>query len=273
MQWLAILFPAALVFTYEAIRHHWMETTHNYWGNLVGAIIVGTTVHGFIRYYIRIVTQAEQELGRSRAEAAVLAERNRIGREMHDSVAQTLFHVRVKLREVRQHTHEPSVTEELVRLEDQVTAAYDQVRTVIADLKKQAETEDNTEALFRAVTETAKGLGLVSTLSVSYLPKLSAQNQAHVQAIVTEALTNASRHGGATGVTITCDSQALRIQDNGRGFDPAQVPPDRFGLMIMEERARMVGGALTIDSAPGAGTTILLHWGAEHDGHPALGRR
>lgn len=273
MRWLAILFPAALVFTYEAIRHHWMAVTHNYWGNLVGAVIVGAAVYGFIRYYTKIVTQTEQELGRSRSEAAVLAERHRIGREMHDSVAQMLFHVRVKLRETRQHIGETAVAEELDRLESRVAAAYDQVRAIIADLKRQSETEDSTEALFRAVTETARGLGLVSTLSVSCVPKLSAQSRAHVQAIVAEALTNASRHGGATAVTIACDSQALRIYDNGRGFDPGLVPADRFGLMIMEERARMIGGALKIDSAPGRGTNILVYWGAADNEHPALDRR
>ncbi len=262
MQWMAILFPAALVFTYEAIRHHWMEYTHNYWGNLIGALIVAGAVHWFIRYYASTISQAEQDLGRSRAEAAVLAERHRIGREMHDSVAQTLFHVRVKLREAEQHTDEPALAEELLRLEGQIAAAYDQVRAVISDLKRQAETEDSAEALRRSVTENARALGLTSDLHLEFVPPMSAQSRGHLQAIVAEALTNASRHGGATTVTVSCDRQALRIGDNGRGFDPRRPQADSFGLMIMEERARMLGGALQIDAAPGRGTIISINWGA-----------
>lgn len=272
MQWLAILFPAGLVGAYELVRHRWLEHTLGSWGNLAGSLIVGCAVYWFIRYYSDVITKAEQALGRSRSEAAVLAERHRIGREMHDSVAQALFHVRVKLRELGEAMVQPEQANEVARLEGQVSAAYDRVRAVISDLKRQAETEDTAESLCRAVSQIAGELGLTPHLDVTKTPRLTASGQGHLQAIVAEALTNARRHGGATTVQVSSDERSLVITDNGRGFDRNHTPTDSFGLMIMEERARMLGGSLCVDSALGRGTKITVNWRSATDDNATADR-
>jgi len=79
---------------------------------------------------------------------------------------------------------------------------------------------------------------------------------------VTEAFSNIARHSRATRATITLENSAsllrVTIQDNGKGFDPAQVPPGHYGLLGLGERIRLAGGTLEIHSAPATGTTLLI---------------
>jgi two-component system NarL family sensor kinase len=78
--------------------------------------------------------------------------------------------------------------------------------------------------------------------------------------IAREALTNVARHANASRATVrlerTEDGVRMRIADDGTGFDPSRVPPGRFGLVGATERARLLGGSLHVESAPGAGTAI-----------------
>lgn len=87
--------------------------------------------------------------------------------------------------------------------------------------------------------------------------------------IVVEAVRNAIGHGKATEVTIEAQTKpsgfCVLIRDNGCGFEPAQVPQDRFGLRAMMGRAALVGGSLWVDSAPGGPTTITFEVGDPND--------
>jgi signal transduction histidine kinase len=77
---------------------------------------------------------------------------------------------------------------------------------------------------------------------------------------VQQALTNAIRHSNATTIAVhltrSADALSLRVEDDGDGFDPATVSSDRFGLLGMRERARLLGGTLMVESAPAQGTVI-----------------
>jgi two-component system NarL family sensor kinase len=80
--------------------------------------------------------------------------------------------------------------------------------------------------------------------------------------ITREALANVARHASATRVTVRLRREAgrirMRVADNGTGFDSASVPAGRFGLVGMSERARLLGGSLHVESAPGEGTAIAV---------------
>jgi signal transduction histidine kinase len=82
--------------------------------------------------------------------------------------------------------------------------------------------------------------------------------------IAQETLNNVAKHSGAsqTSVQVHCDpAQAeLRIRDNGCGFDPADILPDRFGVKIMHERVDAIGAQLQIDSQPRHGTEVVVRW-------------
>lgn len=264
LQWIAIAVPAVLVGAFEFVRHGWLDRVlPGFWGNVAAALLAAAAVAGFVRYFVGVVARTEQELGRARAEAAVLAERQRIGREMHDGVAQALFHLRVRLAEIEEQAASGALAEVrrgVARLQEQVSAACEEVRDVIADLKRQAGSQDPAEALRREATKVAGELGLDLALDLGELPLAGGEELQHLLAIVSEAMANARRHGGATGVTVTAGRRSLVIADNGRGFDPRRPAGDGYGLAIMAERASMLGGRLDVESEPGQGARVRVTW-------------
>jgi signal transduction histidine kinase len=100
--------------------------------------------------------------------------------------------------------------------------------------------------------------GQAIDLRVGELPRLSAEAAAQVLRIAQEALGNAVRHSGARRIKVRLDDRRLVVADDGRGFDPSAVRGRRLGLTSMAERATELGAALSVDSAPGKGTTIRL---------------
>lgn len=262
LQWLAVLLPAVLVGLFELTRHQWHDSIMpGLWGDVAAATVAGGTVFVFVRYFVGLVADAERDLGQARAEAAVLAERQRIGRDMHDSVAQALFLLRVRLEELDEDLGAGAAEAARARvavLRAQLARADDQVRVVIADLKRESDAEDTGEALRRDAVRAAAELGLAVSLTVRDLPRLDAQGRQHLAAIVSEAMANAARHGGATRVTVTGGPDRLVVTDNGRGFTPAAGNGRSFGLVIMGERARLIDATLDVQSTPGQGTRVTL---------------
>lgn len=262
VQWLAVLLPALLVGLFEFARHHWFAgLVPGFWGNALAAALAGASVLAFVRYFTRLVSDAERELSRARAEAAVLAERQRIGRDMHDGVAQALFLLRVELDELDADLAGGAALRARARvaaLKARVGRADDEVRTAIADLKRESAAENPAEALRRDATRVAADLGLEVSLALDELPRLDAQGRQHLAAIVSEAVANAARHGGATRVSITGGGGRLVVADNGRGFLPKDDGGRGFGLVIMAERAELIGGTLDLESAPGQGARLVL---------------
>lgn len=273
LQWAAIALPALLLGGFEFVRHRWLEhSLPGTWGNLLSALIVAGAGYGFIRYFSESAAETEKELGRSRAEAAVLAERQRIAREMHDGVAQVLFHVRVRLGEL-ESTAGAGLGPELGLLRLHVGTAYEQVRAAVADLKQAQSAEDPLEALRRAAVQAAGQMGVDLHLDLRGLPDLSPTAAGHVAAIAAEAISNAARHGRARQVTLRSDQDQLAIHDDGEGFEPGETAGDGFGLMIMEERAGLAGARLRVESARGRGTLVKLRWDGETDENADSDRR
>ncbi len=271
--WLAVLLPAASVGLFEFLRHQWLAHALQGWsgagwlGNLVSVLVVAAVVFGFVRVFAGILSGLALEAARSREEAAVAVERRRIAREMHDDTVQALFYLNVKLREVGELISDGETGRargELREAEACLQDAYRQVRTGISDLKEQqAEREDFGEAARRASAEFAGRLGMRVTCEVEGSAVLPSTSRKHLLAIVQEALTNAHRHGRAkeAAIRVKAVGEDLRVEvsDEGAGFDPdAGAPEGCYGRAIMEERARMLGGRLSLDLAPGRGTRVMV---------------
>jgi two-component system NarL family sensor kinase len=98
------------------------------------------------------------------------------------------------------------------------------------------------------------------TVDAETAPEIPAAVEQGLYRIAQQAVANSVRHAGAARVAVRLtwspDAVALRVEDDGDGFDPTAVPGDRFGLVGMQERARLLGGTLRVESAPGAGTAI-----------------
>jgi signal transduction histidine kinase len=270
---LAVLLPALAVGLFEFLRHQWLASMLPGWlgagwlGNVVGALVVAALVHVFVRFFTGVLREAALEVARAREEAAVVVERQRIAREMHDNIAQTLFYLAVKLRETDELMaagESEEARDELRTAREEIRAAYHQVRAVVADLRQQAELEDFGEAVRRTATELAERLEVQVTCEVAGRATLPVSSRQHVLAIVQEALINAHRHGRARHTTVRLETMGedatVEVSDEGAGFDPNVVPQEgRYGLTIMEERAQMAGGRLGLKSAPGRGTRVTVH--------------
>ena len=196
---------------------------------------------------------------------AVLGERTRIAREIHDTLAQGFAAVSVQLEVVSQllPTSVDAARKSLDATRALVRSSLDEARTSIWDLRSQS-TENETLAtrIRNMVDKTSATAGMKTHLQVNgiYRP-LAPEVEAEIERIAKEAVVNAVRHSGAEAITLRMTYDArnfeMTIRDNGKGF--AGTPPEgHFGITGMSERAATIGGRLEINSEPGEGTEIRL---------------
>ena len=199
---------------------------------------------------------------------AVLAERNRMAREIHDTLAQSFVGVSVQLEIVSQlltHSQLPAANQQLDRTRDYVREGLAEARRSIWDLR--AITAQNTlPTRLTHLVEQSRNQNIPTQLNIggTYRP-LSPTVEAEVLRIAQESLTNAQRHAQATHITLDLryhsNRLTLTITDDGRGFNPsdATLPAQgHFGLQGMRERATQINATLSIKSTPETGTTVTL---------------
>jgi two-component system nitrate/nitrite sensor histidine kinase NarX len=200
-------------------------------------------------------------------QAATTAERDRLARELHDAVTQTLFSaglIAEALPRVWERNPEEGRRglEELRRL---TRGAAAEMRTMLVELRPAALTEKPLGELLRHLTDAMIGRARIPIdLSVEGDCVLSPDVQVALYRIVQEALNNVTKHAGASEVLVELRCHpwqaAVSVSDDGHGFDPDDVLPDRFGVGIMRERAQGIGAILEVDSQPGQGTRISVNW-------------
>jgi two-component system, NarL family, sensor kinase len=199
-------------------------------------------------------------------EAGAAEERNRLAREIHDTLAQGLAATALQLETadaLLEAGAEPARVRRPVTEALRLTRAnLEEARRSVLDLRA-APLEGRTlpEALASlAGASSAKGGPTVRFEAEGGVRRLPARIEAGIFRIAQEALANALGHARACTVTmhlaITLEAVVLQIEDDGRGFEPDSVPADRFGLVGLNERARLLSGSLRVESAPGAGTRV-----------------
>jgi signal transduction histidine kinase len=196
----------------------------------------------------------------------VLAERNRMARDIHDTLAQGFTGVIVQLQaaeDARLRGLSKEADEHLHRAADVARESLSEVRCSVRALRpKVLEDNDWCEALEAVVAKTTAGTGLRSTFTVRGDPRpLPPEWQENLLRIGQEVLTNALRHARARHfkVQIVFGQDAIRmgLRDDGCGFDP-YLKSDGFGLLGVKERVERMGGQVTICSAPGEGSAVLI---------------
>jgi signal transduction histidine kinase len=250
-------------------------------GAAIGALSVVNKPEGFTEEDVRIISlfadQAAIAIENARLyqqvrHLAVLEERDRLGRELHDRLAQALGNLNLKA----------SITGELLS-----GGQIAQAQASLLELKEMTgETyTDTREAIFNLRTPASLELGLLPTLreylteyrahySVDVrlvadnesLPEFPADVKIQIIRIIQEALTNVRKHAGANKAWVRFQQQGgdwicISVEDDGRGFDPARATAEGrqyFGLQIMRERAGSVGGDLVLDSRLGQGTRVVI---------------
>ena len=204
---------------------------------------------------------------------AVETERNRIARDIHDTVAQSLFGIVYSLDACITMLPQQAedVKKELIDLRSLANSAHDEVRRSIFDLWPSALTMD----LFMAdLTNYVSGCCRPRPFNIVFENKgnfnsLSSGMRRTIYRMAQEALANSARHSGASSarlcLTVTDDEVYLVVTDEGRGFDPAlalerSLNREHFGLHGIEERARAMGGDCEIVSQPNAGARVAINF-------------
>jgi signal transduction histidine kinase len=216
----------------------------------------------------RLYEQAQQ--------AAVVRERSRLARDLHDAVTQTLFSASL-LAEAAPATWDidpeegRSLLEELRRL---TRGALAEMRTLLLELRPTALDETRLVDLVNQLAEAATGrMGVPVTVDIEgeFAPPPDVHEALY--RIAQEALNNVVKHARASNVEVTLRcyvpgaggqgaSVHLSVVDDGRGFDPGRVAADRLGLGIMRERAESIGAPLEVETRAGEGTRISVAWRA-----------
>lgn len=200
-------------------------------------------------------------------ELAASRERQRLARDLHDAVSQTLFSVSL-IAEVLPRIYERDQQQGKQRLEElrQLTrGALAEMRTLLLELRPAALAEANLPDLLKQLGEAVTGRARipVTVEADEACPALPAEVRVALYRIAQEALNNVAKHSGATkaAVSLVPDGAGVRllIEDDGLGFDP-EARTGQLGLGIMLERADAVGALLQVRSAPSQGTAVSATW-------------
>ncbi|MBN1122412.1 MAG: cache domain-containing protein [Anaerolineae bacterium] len=224
----------------------------------------GSDAHRLLDGFDRMLRQIrESEEAR---EQAVIAERNRVARELHDSVTQTLFSASV-IADVlpRLWERDPEASRgKLNELRQLTRGALAEMRTLLYELRPDALARAPLEDLLARLAEGAAGHArLPVEFSARGDPdRVPVECKIALYRIAQEALNNALKHADSSHVSIDLmvgkSMVCLSIRDDGRGFNPDDVSGGGLGLDTMRERVNDIGAALEIDSTPGEGTAVRV---------------
>ncbi|WP_082119809.1 sensor histidine kinase [Saccharothrix sp. ST-888] len=247
-------------------------TTAKVLGPLAGVAVALLTAYGYAALYresrerqrlIDDLVRARDELAASQREAGRLAERQRLAREIHDTLAQGLSSIVLLARSAESALPGDTATaaERIREVGQTASANLAEARRFVQALTPPA-LDDAT--LTEALRRLAGGAGAELRLDGDPYP-LPVEAEVALLRLTQEALANAVRHAAAGRIAVTLsyldDEVTLDVFDDGVGFDPLTRPDagrPTFGLHGMHERIAALGGSLTVESAPGEGTAVAV---------------
>ena len=210
-----------------------------------------------------------QTLLADKEQIAVLEERGRMARELHDTLAQGVAGLVLQLEAVKHHLNEGEVAESQLIVTEAATqarGALHKARAAIYDLRAEAMFAPD---FVTAVSQQTQQFSITHNIPCqldAQLPDsllLPPTVSLHARRALAEMLANVARHAEATTVSVNlwlaADCLQIKVEDDGLGFDgETAVQPGHYGLIGLKERARLTGGRFSIESAPGSGTTVQL---------------
>jgi signal transduction histidine kinase len=201
------------------------------------------------------------------AEAAARAERERLARELHDAVTQTLFTASILAQTTpRLLEKNPAVaSQNMKQLDELLRGALAEMRILLLELRPTKFGEKNLAQLFDLLTESTRArTGVNIIMNVASNCSLPQDVAIAFYRITQESLNNVAKYALASEVVVdlSCDTSGmlLSIKDDGRGFDPSAIPAGHMGVSIMRARAQEIGASLKIDSEIGRGTQVTVSW-------------
>ncbi len=285
MRWAIPLSILILVVVIAAPPLHTGTTSY---ANVIGPLVGGVFALGISRGYLELVRDARErrrliaslvatqqemaslqdELARTQRESGASAERTRVSRDIHDTVAQSVSSIGMLARSALDAETDAARTRALEQIAALAAEGLADARRIVDDLMP-AELEASAlgDALARMLDRLADETGISATLQADELPALGLDAEVALLRTAQSALANVRTHSGAARVVVTLadadDAVRLDIVDDGRGFDPAGLDAPGlgggYGLRAMRARLRELGGGLDVESAPGDGTALSAH--------------
>jgi signal transduction histidine kinase len=253
LKWLA---AGCIVAGFARLNYFFFPTLYSNW------IYTGDVLR--LAFYLLLFVGAAREIAAFQnraAQAAVLEERRRMARDLHDGLTQELAYISSQTKRLAALTSE--VVGDQVRIDHLVSAAeraLDESRRAIAALTLPIDQPLHV-ALTQEAEEVAARVGIEVEVDVDRTVEVDGPTRETLLRIVREAVTNAGRHGEAARISIRLTNGAgvhLQVKDDGKGFDPVDGPASGFGLRSMRERATALGGEFLLASSPGQGTEIRV---------------
>lgn len=230
--------------------------------DLLRLLTLGAFAGGMLRGLDIFEVETRRRLESMELASAVQLARQQWARDLHDNALQWLYAAGLHLQRLQAHLpqeYQPTFQRALQVLQ----TAQQELRHFL----QQAEDQDSAGQIDvqRALTALVQQAQNVSGTSITFhsdnIPPWDARRASHLLAFVQEALSNAIRHGQTPDIEVRLtregDHLLLEVRDRGRGFNP-QITPRGFGLHTMEERARLLGGHMRLESQPGQGTRVIL---------------
>lgn len=200
-------------------------------------------------------------------EKAAIDERNRLARDLHDTVTQTLYSANL-IAEIIPRLWKRNPKDAIKRLEEirQLNnVALTEMRVLVFELRPSSFIEENLGILLKELAKSSSTRSKIPIkVQLDGKCKFSPKIELGVYRITQEALNNIVKHSFATraNIFLKCHPEKLILQiiDNGNGFDTKKISKTNLGLTIIKERAKLIGASIKIDSAPGTGTKITVDY-------------
>lgn len=255
LQILTVILPTILIGGFEFIRHDVlypymsMET-----GNLYMTLLIFVISLGFSAWVFRTIKRINEKLSAEQARRAVYEERERLARELHDGIAQTLFFLNVKLKQgsIEEASHA-------------VSAIDNQVRQAIFNLRSLPEEGGSfTQRVEKWISKWSlfTEIDLLQEINCTH-DLLSKTEEVRLFGVIQETFNNIRKHSSAKLVQFHLqgskkDGWKLVIEDDGIGIEAADLAGEKYGLTMIRESARHLGAHFTIRKRKSTGTEVVL---------------
>jgi signal transduction histidine kinase len=237
-------------------------------GPASGIVVAGMRGPDFPSSYDRLLVRVganQLAIALQGAELRAVQERQRLARELHDSVSQALYAIGLDIATAQRiGGADPTRLDAILRdAQALAEAGLAEMRALLFELRPEFLSQEGlVAALQRQVAAVRARHQLSITVEATDEPEAVPAIKEVLYRVGQQALNNVAKHAGARAVVITLEASAgelvLRVRDDGRGFDAGKSFPGHLGLRSMRERAASVGGVLLISSAPGQGTEVTI---------------
>lgn len=258
IKWLILTIPTLTIGIWEYVRHEFLLPYISMeLGNWLAPVIVLLVSLLFLTQLFALIEHNQEELNRAKALRAVLEEREKIARELHDGIAQSLFFLNAQISQMDRMDQAKELP--LHKLKESVYRTNDYVRQAIANLRHEADVNKNPwlQGIESLIDELRQETTVEFATNWS-IPEsmLSSKEKVELFAIIREALLNIHKHAEAKRVQIkacpTDTGWVCQVSDNGIGFNPEDTTAsNRYGIKIMRDRAKAMSWQFSVDRHDG----------------------